>query len=46
MMCIVLGYAVFILRHVADSVQQLKKTARKIGKDVSGAITALAGGKD
>lgn len=46
MMCVALGYAVFILRHVADSVQQLKKTARKIGKDVSGAITALAGGKD
>lgn len=46
MLVIALGYAIFILRHVADSVKQLKSTARKIGKDVSGAISMIAGGRD
>ena len=43
LMIIALGYLIYILRRVADSARQLKKTARDIGKDVRGAVESVIG---
>lgn len=43
LMIVALGYVIYILRRVADSARQLKKTARDIGKDVRGAVESVIG---
>jgi len=46
LMIVALWYIVFILRRVADSAKQLKKTARAIGNDVQGAVKSAMGVED
>jgi hypothetical protein len=43
LLILALGYAIFILRHIADSVQRFKKAAHEIGEDVAGAVHTLVG---
>lgn len=43
MMIAVLGYVVYILRRLADSARQLKKTAREIGSEVKGMVHSVIG---